>query len=175
MKYLNLKICSLFLLLILNACNTVDSIAQEENESNEEEMEQEMEQENENTAIAKISGVAHSGTSNNYSFSVEITSPDTGCDQYADWWEIVTPDGQLIYRRVLGHSHVTEQPFTRSGGPANITEDQEVLVRVHMNTTGYSTLGYKGSVANGFTPETIEEGFANELETEEPLPDGCAF
>ena len=70
--------------------------------------------------LPKITAVECAGQPNNYTLSVTIESPDTGCDQYADWWEVFYPDGTLIYRRILGHSHVTEQPFTRSGGVVNV-------------------------------------------------------
>lgn len=124
---------------------------------------------------AKVIGVSVTGDENKYSFAVEIKSPDTGCDQYADWWEIVSEDEKLIYRRVLANSHVQEQPFTRSGGPVKIKKEQTVYVRVHTNTTGYSTRIYKGSVAKGFIESTLDITFASDLETVEPLPNGCAF
>ena len=73
---------------------------------------------------AYVRSVSASGEANAYRFSVEISSPDLGCEQYADWWEVVDEDGELIYRRVLAHSHVSEQPFTRSGGPIDIDADQ---------------------------------------------------
>ena len=57
-----------------------------------------------------------------------VASPDTGCDQYANWWEVITEDGALIYRRILGHSHVNEQPFIRSGVGVVIDENQVVIV-----------------------------------------------
>jgi len=104
-----------------------------------------------------------------------VSSPDTGCDQYANWWEIVSEDGTLMYRRILAHSHVNEQPFVRSGSTMNINANQEVIVRVHMNTTGYSVKGYKGSVTNGFAEFLISEDFASELANQSPQPDGCAF
>jgi len=124
---------------------------------------------------ARVTKVTVSGEANNYNFSVTIASPDTGCDQYADWWEVFTEDGVLIYRRILAHSHVTEQPFTRSGGAVNIGPDDVVYVRAHMNNLGYGTAVYRGTVAGGFTAETIAIDQAANLESQDPLPGGCAF
>ncbi len=115
------------------------------------------------------------GKAENYTFSVTLESPDTGCDQYANWWEVITPGGDLVYRRILGHSHVNEQPFTRSGGPVHISGDQEVIIRAHMNNTGYGGKALRGSVKAGFKPVALEKDFARNLETEEPQPSGCAF
>ncbi|WP_106793556.1 hypothetical protein [Aquimarina sp. Aq78] len=124
---------------------------------------------------AEISSVSISGEEGSYSFSVGIKSPDTGCNQYADWWEVISEDGELLYRRILGHSHVGEQPFVRSGGPVPIKKDQIVYVRAHMNTSKYGNKVFKGSVGEGFTESTLDSEFANDLETKQPLPDGCAF
>ena len=124
---------------------------------------------------AKVTDVEATGEANNYTFAVTITSPDTGCDRYADWWEVVTPEGELVYRRVLLHSHVDEQPFERTGGQVNITPEQPVIVRVHMSPAGYSTLAQQGTVASGFSEVTLPENFASDLETVEPLPENCAF
>ena len=123
---------------------------------------------------ARILNVETSGEPGSYTFAVTIESPDTGCDQYANWWEVVSEDGQLIYRRILGHSHVDEQPFTRSGGPVAIAAEDKVYVRVHMNNSGY------GDEAGFFSPggelEIIEVGeFAPGIEEQAPQPDGCAF
>ena len=115
--------------------------------------------------------------SGEYTFSVTIASPDTGCEQYADWWEVIAEDGTLIYRRILTHSHVNEQPFTRSGGKVSITDNQVVYVRAHMNNVGYGGQVMRGSVLNGFEIKTLPNDYAKELETEkqEPLPSGCNF
>ena len=102
-------------------------------------------------------------------------SPDTGCDQYADWWEIITPEGKLLYRRILGHSHVDEQPFSRSGGPVAIKADTTVIIRIHMNNTGYASLAQRGTVTDGFKMIELESNFANQLSEQEPLPNNCAF
>jgi len=125
--------------------------------------------------LADILFVAVSGAENTYQFSVEISSPDTGCEQYADWWEVITEDGELIYRRILAHSHVSEQPFRRSGGPAAIDADTVVIVRAHMHPYGYGGEAFRGSVAAGFEAVQLETGFAAGLEEIDPLPSGCGF
>lgn len=124
---------------------------------------------------ASIVSVSATGTANNYTFNVGIKSTETGCDQYANWWEVISDEGELLYRRILAHSHVNEQPFVRSGGIIDISENQIVMVRAHMNTSGYGSDIFKGSVSQGFTKTTLASDFANELVNQAPLPDGCAF
>jgi len=127
------------------------------------------------TRGADVTGVVVSGSPGSYSFNVTVRSPDTGCKQYADWWEVLSEDGRLLYRRVLFHSHVGEQPFTRSGGPVPIQPDTLVWVRAHMNTSGYGGAALKGSVKDGFKPAALDAGFAAGVAKQTPLPDGCAF
>ena len=124
---------------------------------------------------ANVQSVQASGEPGAYQFAVEISSPDSGCEQYADWWEIVSEDGQLLYRRILLHSHVDEQPFTRSGGPVDIAADTAVYVRAHMNTLGYGGVVMKGTVQGGFEPAEVEAGFGSDLERIPPQPEDCAF
>ncbi len=115
------------------------------------------------------------GNENSYTFNTTVQSPDTGCEQYADWWEVVDLEGNLVYRRILAHSHVDEQPFSRSGTNIPLTKNTQVYVRVHINTLGYASAVQKGSVENGFMPAQLDSEFAKELEKVEPLPTGCAF
>lgn len=124
---------------------------------------------------ADVTTVKVTGEPGSYVFSVTIASPDTGCDQYADWWEVVSEDGALLYRRILAHSHVGEQPFTRSGGPVAIDPETAVWVRAHMFPGGYGGAVMHGSVSAGFEPASPPAGFGAELETVSPQPDGCAF
>jgi hypothetical protein len=124
---------------------------------------------------ADVLSVNVTGSPSAYQFSVEIASPDTGCDQYADWWEVVTEDGQLLHRRILLHSHVNEQPFTRSGGPVEINADTVVIVRAHMNNSGYGGMAMKGTVDSGFTEVDLAPDFAASLASEPPQPEGCDF
>lgn len=124
---------------------------------------------------AEVMDVQMSGPDGAFLFEVTVASPDTGCDSFADWWEVVTPAGELLYRRVLLHSHVREQPFTRGGGPVAGGPADEVIVRAHMSTTGYAADAMRGSFRAGFQPVHLESGFADGAEALEPLPDGCAF
>jgi hypothetical protein len=116
-----------------------------------------------------------SGSAEDYRFSVGVASPDTGCDQYANWWEVVSTDGALLYRRILLHPHENEQPFVRSGGPVPVAADTEVIVRAHMHPTGYGGQVMRGSVEGGFTTELGDPDFAAELADAPPEPEGCGF
>ena len=127
-------------------------------------------------AHANVVAVSTSGSAGAYRFVVTVESPDTGCDRYADWWEVITPDGALLYRRILTHSHVNEQPFTRGGGPIEVQSGTQVIVRGHMNDAGYGGVAFSGSVEAGFSADpSVSAGLAPELAEEPPLPSGCAF
>jgi hypothetical protein len=127
------------------------------------------------TSFADVLSVQVTGKPGGYQFTVEITSPDTGCEQYADWWEVISEDRELLYRRILLHSHVNEQPFTRPGGPVDIDATSVVYVRAHMNTAGYGGQVLRGTVQGGFEPADVEAGFGSELERIPPQPEDCAF
>lgn len=126
------------------------------------------------TGLADVVSVEVSGDDGAYTFAVGLRSEETGCDLYADWWEVVDPQGSLVYRRVLGHSHPDEQPFVRSGGPVDIQADDLVWIRGHMAPGGYGGVAYSGSVSEGFVAADLTENW-DALATEAPLPDGCAF
>lgn len=125
--------------------------------------------------FADVIDVSAKGSDAAYSFSVTISSPDTGCTQYADWWEVLTQEGDLVYRRVLAHSHTEEQPFTRSGGAVEIGPGQTIIVRAHMNTSGYGGVAMRGTVENGFEEIALESTFTADAENKGPLPESCAF
>lgn len=127
------------------------------------------------TARANVTAVRASGSPGAYQFAVTVSSPDKGCQQYADWWEVLTEDGNPIYRRVLLHSHVDEQPFTRSGGPVAISPDTIVWVRAHMHPGGYGGKAMKGTLKGGFKEVSLPADFAHNLEKRPPLPMECAF
>lgn len=124
---------------------------------------------------AVVQGVRASGGPSAYAFAVTVKSPDRDCSRYASWWEVVTPEGELVYRRILAHSHKDEQPFTRSGGPVAIQPDQEVIVRAHLHPAGYGTRGMRGTVAGGFEAVTMPGDWAAALSATGPQPGGCWY
>ncbi|MBW1757512.1 MAG: hypothetical protein JRJ80_15235 [Deltaproteobacteria bacterium] len=130
----------------------------------------------EDAMTADVTAVRVRGAPGAYTFSVTLSSPDTGCDQYADWWEVITTDGELVYRRILAHSHVNEQPFTRSGGPVELQETTQAIVRAHKNNAGYGGVAFSGSPASEFTADpSVSSALAPQLADAAPQPDGCAF
>lgn len=142
-------------------------------EGNSTEIPEETTANNEASGVTAVS--ANENTDGSYIFSVTIASDETGCDRYANWWEVITEDGTLLYRRILAHSHVDEQPFTRSGGPVEIDADEVVILRSHMHPTGYHTQVMQGSFTEGFESISLPADFATELAEVEPLPSGCTF
>src|SRR5688572_18615269 len=128
---------------------------------------------------AHVVAVATSGNAGAYTFNVSVESADVDCSQFADWWEVVSEDGALLYRRILEHSHTDENgtsdadapgnTFTRSGGPVNVAADQVVIVRAHMsNLDEYNGATMRGTVASGFETTTdLDPTFAADLESAE--------
>jgi len=97
-----------------------------------------------------------------WTFSVTVSHPDTGWDDYADGWDVVTPDGTVIkndptdpFTRVLLHPHENEQPFTRGQSGLVIPEGvDQVLVRAHDLVDGFGgqqvTVDLNQTAGDGF-------------------------
>jgi hypothetical protein len=159
----------LFVLILSMTCCSSKNDTSIANAFNEEEPSET------NTGLAAVTNVTVSEEDGQFTFSVTIASPDLGCNQYANWWEIIDLDGNLIYRRILGHSHVNEQPFTRSGVATGVMNTTEIYIRAHMNTTGYGNVVFRGSVESGFSSTNLDSVFAENLDEVAPLPGNCVF
>ncbi len=80
-----------------------------------------------------------------WTFHVTVEHPDAGWEDYADGWDVLTPDGEVLkpnaddpFTRLLLHPHETEQPFRRSQGGIVIPEGvTQVRVRAHDLVDGY--------------------------------------
>jgi hypothetical protein len=85
------------------------------------------------------------GDDGTWTFHVTVRHPDTGWEDYADGWDVVTPGGQVLkpdpgspFTRELLHPHVDEQPFTRSQSNIEIPEGvTQVRVRAHDLVDGF--------------------------------------
>jgi hypothetical protein len=71
-------------------------------------------------------------------FDVTVRHDDEGWDHYANSWEVLSPDGDVLATRILAHPHENEQPFTRSLGgvmiPAGV---DQVILRAHDSVHEY--------------------------------------
>ena len=72
-------------------------------------------------------------------FAVTLEHADQGWNHYADRWDVVTLDGEILKSRVLYHPHVDEQPFTRSLSGVNVPQGmRQVKIRARDSVHGYS-------------------------------------
>ncbi len=73
-----------------------------------------------------------------YHIDVTVRHADEGWRHYANRWEIIGPDDEILATRVLAHPHVHEQPFTRSLANVKIPyEFTWIKVRAHDLVHGY--------------------------------------
>jgi hypothetical protein len=88
---------------------------------------------------------ARQASDGTWAFDVTVQHPDTGWEDYADGWDVVTPEGTVLkpdpdspFTRLLLHPHEQEQPFTRSQSgiriPSGVTR---VRVRAHDLADGF--------------------------------------
>jgi hypothetical protein len=80
-----------------------------------------------------------------WTFHVTVRHPDTGWEDYADGWDVVTASGTVLksndddpFTRLLLHPHENEQPFTRSQRGIRVPEGvSKVTVRAHDIVDGF--------------------------------------
>lgn len=76
-------------------------------------------------------------------FSVTLEHADTGWKHYANQWDVLTLDNEVLGTRVLYHPHVDEQPFTRSLSGVSIPASvEQVKIRASDSKHGYSKQEY---------------------------------
>ncbi len=73
-----------------------------------------------------------------YTFEVTISHKDTGWEHYANKWEILDGNEEILGNRILHHPHVNEQPFTRTLSGVEIPKSiKTVTIRAHDSEHGY--------------------------------------
>ena len=123
--------------------------------------------------IIKVSA-GKSPLGSGYTISMTVKSSDKNCSHYVNWLEAVSEDGELLYRRILGHPHSKEQPFSRGGITELINDETVFYARAHIHPYGYSNKGMKGSIKTGFSAVEIPIGFfAKQLENKSESSSHC--
>jgi hypothetical protein len=124
--------------------------------------------------FADVESVGFSGGNLDYQIAIEISSPDTGCEQYADWWEVVTAEGDLVYRQVFDGPHLDEQPFTVIQPGVPLESNVPYLFRAHMHPHGYGGAYRFQTQTGGPEPEPMDftAAFAD-LAEQSPQPPPC--
>ena len=98
---------------------------------------------------AEIIAVDARASGGSWAFSVTLQHGDTGWDDYADGWRVVTEDGVELGLRTLLHPHVNEQPFTRSLSGVTIPSDvTRVYVEARTNTDGWGVTRFPVDLSN---------------------------
>ena len=99
-------------------------------------------------ACAAVAGPAHvmkveavCSTIRTCDFDVTVRHADVGFSHYADRWEVIGDDGEVLGVRVLQHPHVHEQPFTRRLVGVEVPEGTtEVTLRARCSQHGHGGL-----------------------------------
>lgn len=87
---------------------------------------------------ARATLTGESGGVETWRFDVTVAHADEGWDHYADAFEILSVDGEVLGVRTLFHPHVEEQPFTRSLTGVEIPAGTErVMIRANDSVHGY--------------------------------------
>ncbi|TDF38279.1 hypothetical protein EYS14_11350 [Alteromonadaceae bacterium M269] len=86
--------------------------------------------------VTKVSAIEQ--TENTWCFHTQVRHNDQGWNHYADHWEVIDLNGNVLGQRPLAHPHDNEQPFTRSQCGIKIPNRiKEVVVRAKCNHHGY--------------------------------------
>jgi len=72
-----------------------------------------------------------------FRFSVTVRHADAGWEHYADRWDVLDENGNVLGTRVLLHPHDTEQPFTRSTTLSLPMSVKKVTIRARDKKHGY--------------------------------------
>jgi hypothetical protein len=94
--------------------------------------------------------------SGNYTAAVTLKHSDQGWKHFANRWEILDLEGNLLATRVLRHPH-DEQPFTRALDDIEIPDDvDQVRVRGHDLKHGYGGVDQVVDVLRSTPDSTLD-------------------
>jgi hypothetical protein len=82
----------------------------------------------------------YNSTGSSWIVKVTLEHSDTGWDHYADIWQVVDAEGNVLGNRILHHPHVQEQPFTRNLAGVKVPDGISTLyIQAHDKVHGWAT------------------------------------
>jgi hypothetical protein len=129
-----------------------------------------------------------------YQVTVILQSPEQDCDDYADWWEVLSEDGSLLGRHLLEEPQGFEKPFESQAVVSVEDPNQVLIIRAHFSSdmdetfanydnelilvdeipsSKYPNQAMKGSIETGFKSVRIPRRFAAKVERQDPQPGPC--
>lgn len=94
--------------------------------------------------IPDIVGIDVTRHGMSWRFSVTLDHEDQGWDHFADAWQILDADGNLLAERELMHPHVNERPFTRSLNAVTLPDGtRTVYIRARCSVEGWGDVRKK--------------------------------
>jgi hypothetical protein len=83
-----------------------------------------------------------------FRIDVTVRHEDAGWDHYANRWDILDLDGNVLGSRVLAHPHDNEQPFTRSLTLELPEGISVVIIRAHDSVHGLGGVSFELAIPN---------------------------
>ncbi len=93
-----------------------------------------------NAGEVKIMAVdLYNNNDNSWLVKVTLSHQDSGWDHYADGWQVVDSNGNVLGDRVLHHPHVNEQSFTRNLAGVNVPDGMNIIyIKAHDKVHGWT-------------------------------------
>lgn len=92
---------------------------------------------------AEVVGATAERAGGSWTVTATLRHGDTGWDDYADGWRVLSEGGDVLGTRTLAHPHVDEQPFSRSLSGVAIPEGTaRVLIETSTTATGWGGARY---------------------------------
>ncbi|TVQ20047.1 MAG: hypothetical protein EA367_09730, partial [Leptolyngbya sp. DLM2.Bin15] len=85
---------------------------------------------------------------------VTLQSPDRDCDRHADWWEVLSEEGDLLDRYLITEPHGFEKPFSTEK-VMKVDVSQPIIIRAHFSAPVNSQTYYSPPSGIYYGPSTV--------------------
>lgn len=95
---------------------------------------------------ADVTNVTIKKQGDEFVVNATVVHADDGWDHYADRWDVLDENGNVLGERVLAHPHENNVPFTRSTRVKIPASVKVITVRAHDNVHGLGGKEFKVEV-----------------------------